>query len=544
MTHHERPREISADPIITPIAIALINIGIPSAIAIAGANIVVGAAISIGLSAASSLLQKRSNQSGFDASSQQPLNTPEVRYSTRQAAPPKRIIVGTALVGGALAFEQVKAPYLTHLFLINAGEITGVRDIFVGTNQVAILKTGDGSYIPDATIITPLGNLVDGEITSSPDYASYLRVCVRLGSESQAVDPLLLARYPSIGSDFRQQGHATACVDYHYGANFDVHQALWGNGGQPNPLFLVDGVAIPDPRDPTQIVEYDPNDDDEVAAAKATWRWSNNASLVQAFYLTQRFGGRIDPRRIDWDRVADAANYDDELVGTNEGVYIKRHTIDGLIALDQSPSGVLSGMLASNRGFVIDSGRKVWVTSSRPRTPTVTIHDGLLVGGIEYQAAKPKRDLINTARSRFISLDREYNLVDGPTLSRDDLIEEDGEVLESSPIDLPFVTDHRRVQRLQKAFLESSRLGKTLTVHCSLKLLTEAGDELIGACCNFSSELFGEANGTYLITQVAFADNNFSSLDVSMIEYDPDIERNWDFATDEADFTLPEVDVS
>jgi hypothetical protein len=449
--------------------------------------------------------------------------------------------VGRALVGGALAFEDVKPPYLTHLFLVCADQITGLRSIFIGTNEVAFNKTTD--YLTPAAILTPLGHLVDGEITSSPNYATRLNSSYRVGTTTQAVDPLLLSQYPSIGSDFRQLGHAAVCMRYHYGTDFDEHQALWGNGGQPNPLFLIDGGAIPDPRNPGNIVQYNTSDPDEVAAAKATWSWTDNASLITAYYLSQPWGGNISPTRMDWDRIADAANYDDEVVGTQSGVPIKRHTINGLISLDQNPASVLQGMMASNRSFLIDSGKSVWITSARPRDPIATIYDDILVGGLEYRAAKPKRDLVNKVKSRFIANDREYNLVDGPTLERADLIAEDGELLESSPLDLPFVDDHRRVERLQKAYLETARLGKTLVCHVDLVFLTQTSDEIIGAVVVFDSNLFPECNGIYVITQVAFSDN-FSMLDISMVEYDKTIETNWDYAVDEQDFTLPPVDLS
>ncbi|MDG9698002.1 hypothetical protein QC281_49025, partial [Streptomyces sp. DH17] len=128
-----------------------------------------------------------------------------------------------------------------------------------------------------------------------------------------------------------QRGIATATFRYHYGTDFNEYTALWGQGSRPNPLLLVDGVAVPDPRNPSHILDWDPDDADSVAAAEASWSWSNTAALVQAHYLTQRYGGRIKPYRMKWDRVAEAADWDDGLIGRADGTMIKRHTIDGVV---------------------------------------------------------------------------------------------------------------------------------------------------------------------------------------------------------------------
>jgi hypothetical protein len=55
--------------------------------------------------------------------------------------------------------------------------------------------------------------------------------------------------------------------------------------------------------------------------------------------------------------------------------------------------------------------------------------------------------------------------------------------------------------------------------------------------------LFAQANGTYVCTDWGFADN-FSSVDLSLTEYDPDIETDYVAADDEQDFVLADLDLS
>lgn len=527
---------LRADPIsIGVAAISLFTtVAVPTAVAFAvGATILVGASIAVNYAVSALTRKPTGGNTQTSGGAEDTLNSPAIKYNERQAIPSQRIIYGTAQVGGALFFEQVKPPYLYMGHLLCARKITAFRKVWIGTTELAFASLAEGAAR------APL------QSTGQPNYPGRLLASFRLGDPAQAIDPLLAADFTSLDSSFRQRGIATVVMRYHYGTDFNEYTALWGQASRPNPLFLVDGVAVPDPRKPSHILDWDPGDPASVAAAEASWSWSNNAALVQAHYLTQRYGGRIKPSRIDWDRVADAADWDDGLIGRADGSLIRRHTIDGVVTLNQPPSTVIAGMLAANRGFILQSGGKVWPSSSLPGVAIGTVHDRLLTGPVDYRGAKPKRDMANRIKVRSIAADREYQLADGPVLDRTDLRASDGEVLDGI-LDLPFTMDTgpiTRVQRLQKAFLESSRLGRQIACRCDVALLAEISDELVGNCLNFESELFAQANGLYRCTQWGFAEN-FSSIDLVLVECDPDIETDWTPAADEKPFTLASLNVS
>lgn len=524
----EDPRVLRADPIsLITSGIALVSSLFTSAAVL---NAVIGIGLSLGLSYAAQALQKRGQApiSGNDNSSA--LNSPAVKYNERQPIPSKRVPYGYVQQGGALFFEAVKPPYLYQGVLLSAKQITAIQRMWIGTSEIFY-----NSFVPN-TILTPIA------VAGQPNYPGRLQMCFRLGAASQAIDPLLHNDFPNLDASFRQQGIATVVLRYHYGTDYVEFTSLWGQVQRPNPLFFVQGVSVPDPRRPGHILDWDPNDPDSVAEAEASWSFSNNASLVQTHYLTQRFGGRINPSRVNWDKVAIAADYDDDIIGCVDGTFQKRYTIDGLITLNQSPVDVISGMISANRGFILESAGRVWVSSSKPRSPVVTIYDGVLTGSVEYRAAKPKRDLINRIKNRFIAADREYQQVDGPVLSRTDLQTLDGEILDAT-LNLPFTLDDRRAQRLQKAFLESGRLGAQLIVRCDVSLLAQSSEELVGNSVKFDSVLFAQANGTYFVTDWGFSDG-FSSIDVTLIQYDPLIELNWIPNIDEQPFVLAPLNVS
>lgn len=506
-----------------------IGLAILSFVGVTGASTLVAgfvggvalAALSVGVSMVASLLRP---SQGAGVSSDYGIARADsiqaVQITERQSIPIKRLIVGSAYVGGAYCAEKVTPPYLTVGVMFNHGVIDGVDKLYIGTNQVSF------NAITPNTILTPLA--VDGQ----PSYSTRLRVSFRYGQMGQAADPLWLARYPEDGANFRQAGIATAFYEFHYGgtdnsaATQAAFTALWGQVSRPNCYVVARGVVCYDPRDPTQS-----------RTDESTWKWTNNATLVQTWYLTRPFGGRISMDKIRWDKTAESADYDDTLIGCNDGTMIKRHTIDGVITLNQQPFQVMQDLLAANRASLLDSGGMKWIQSSQPRTPVVTIHDRCIASGIKYQSARQKSDLINKLQLRFVSPDQEYQLVDGPVLDRTDLQAEDGEVLPAT-LALKYTQDHRRAQRLAKLFLLSSRLGRTIQVSTDLMPLVdaaEAGEDLIGSVVNFDSQLFPQFNGIYLVTAVGFADDA-TTLSLALTEYSAALESQWNPEIDEQPF--------
>ncbi len=508
---------VPREPVSTFIGLTALIEGIGISTALAGAigGSIVSAGLSIGLSYASQgLLRAKAGSASVG------LNTPDVRYSTRQNIPPKRIIYGkSVLVGGALCFEKVSGRYLVQQLMVCNDEIEGIDGLFIGNNRVSFT----GGFVPN-TILVP--SSVDGQ----PDYKNNLRVSIRLGKDDQTRCPLVHDRFPSIPDTFRQRGIAVVTLEYRYPNDYDEFQALWGQGRYPNAFFLSRGIRVYDGRLLGQQVDN-----------KATWGFSSNdnPALVQADYLRKEYGGRIKSGRIDWDEVFAAADYDDGLIGTKSGEFIKRHTINGLVSLNQSPAEVMSGMLSANRGYILHGGGKMWPCSSLPQDDVLTITDNMLASGVEYRAAKPKLDLKNSSKPRFISSERSYELIEGPILERTDWITEDGEPLPGA-LELPFTIDHRRVQRLNKAYLDANRRGRTLQISIDLASLSKARKNPIGRPFTFQSELFPQANGRYQVQNYAFAED-FTTAEFACVEYDPAIESDFHPEYDEQDFVETEL---
>ncbi len=423
------------------------------------------------------------------------------KQSIRSSTAPQRRIYGRALVGGAVFFLETKAPYLYQGYLLAAHEIDGIDEVRVGANRVYLDASGNATNVPYNTGAT-----------------SYLKCSIRNGTAAQAIDPVITADFPTIPSTFRQRGHATVVVKAHYGASRDEHDKIWGQGF--NPLFVVRGAKVYDPRKPTHIID-DPT----------TWEWSATPSLCIADYLRNEYGGDLHYSEIDWETVKAAANRDEESIPLKNGGFEPRYTLNGVIDYDKDPYSVMQAMLASNRGLLVYIDGKLSLFSGGPKDPVATIHEGVILGGFEYRGQKPRKELLNLVRTQFVSSDREYQLANGPLYQRTDLQTLDGQTLQSS-LDLPFTISHRTAQRLAKTHLLDTRLGRSLAVKVSLDLLHITAGDIV----RVDLENFPVANGLYSVEETSFVDG-FTALQFTLAEYSSDI-FVWNAANDEQDFTL------
>ncbi len=176
--------------------------------------------------------------------------------------------------------------------------------------------------------------------------------------------------------------------------------------------------------------------------------------------------------------------------------------------------------------------------SSIPLSPVITITDDMMVGGFEFRRAQPKRNLLNRVRCRFIDPRQAWTTVDGPIRDRPDWQDEDGDLYEAT-YEFPWTADHRRAQRLQKAGLLESRLGRNLNATIDTRILGLKPGQVV----RFDSKIMPRINGIYRISEIALAEE-LSALAIQCNEYNPDIERDWNPEIDEQDFELPELEAA
>ena len=429
-----------------------------------------------------------------------------IKVLSRDPVPAQRLVVGRALVGGAIFFLEVKPPYLYYGIVIASHEIDAVEEVRLGNVNVFIDGSGFATAAPYAD--------------STQSYAQF---SIRLGTDDQVIDPILAADFPELPSTFRQRGHATVVCKFDYGGTAAQHEAIWGNA-QPAPLFLVRGAKVCDVRKPGHDT-----------ADKSTWEWSDNASLVQAWWLIHAKGGRRSWEQIDTDSLAVAANNDDLAIALKAGGSERQWSANGVIFLTEEPFDVLQNLLTANLGMLIWRDGKYSFVSGGPRFPTWTLNDDAARGTMQVRYDRPRRDLVNTVDTVFTAPDREYQLANGPTVTNAAYVTADGEEHRITTR-LPFTASHTRAQRIAKVLLESARRGLLVNAPYGLDAIRLSASDIINI---ESSAAFG-ASGIYRLMGLKL-NTNFE-WEVTAEQWD-NLCWLWEPASDEQDFTLAPADL-
>jgi hypothetical protein len=432
----------------------------------------------------------------------------------KQSLPPARLIYGRALVGGALFLVEREGNYLYYGLLIADHEIDAIEQVRMGDRTVSLAGTSATS-IP----------YYDGTNT-------YLFVSVGLGTDAQLIDPILAADFPTLPTTFRQRGVARVVLKMYQPLTIsaDLNRLLYGNAGQPAPLFLVRGKKVFDPADPSQT-----------EGVPATYKWSDSNSLCAADVTTlprKRGGGGAAWSEIDLEALALAASHDRTPVPLKSGGTELRYTCNGVVDLTGTPPGeIVQSILTGNHGARVTSNGKFVFLSGVPRVPVWTLNDHSARGSMNAVLETSLSDVVNIVRTTFVSLDRSYQLVEGPELRNDTFITEDGAEMPFS-LELPFTTSHSTAQRLANIMMLESRQGRRVSRNEDLAaILLDAGDVV-----NLESNVLTAANGQYVVEHVGVADTPME-FSVSLRGYSPAI-YDWTPATQEQDFAIAPPDLS
>lgn len=443
-----------------------------------------------------------------------PTNDPGgLQQILKQAIPAQRLVLGRATTGGAMFFYRAKKPYIWYGILLAAHEVDGFENLFINGHTVFIDQDGFATSVP----------FRDGD-------RKYIEVSFRRGTLDQAIDPIIARDFPDMPSTFRQRGHATLVIKAHYGfgngfeEQFEDHKRVYGDQGTLQPMIRFRGARVPDLRRPGVSLD-DPS----------TWIWSDNAALCLARFLIHKWPDTqiLPTDRLNWDLFMRAADECDKWEISKDGTTFRRHTVNGVVQSTDDPWDVIENMKIAMGGHVVIERGKVYPIVRTRRAPEATLHQEMIVGGVEYISEPRNRDLVNIVKPTFIAPDREYQEVAGPVLRRDDLIALDGKPREIS-LRGAFVEDHRRMQRIASAHLNWARDGRTLTVGATM----EAMSWTVGKV--YRVHLLGplaRVNGLYELVSKAW-DERMNGYRLSFIGYNP---AATDFdPQDEMDFVLDE----
>jgi len=299
-------------------------------------------------------------------------------------------------------------------------------------------------------------------------------------------------------------------------------EKAFGDGGIPNVSAIVQGRRVYDPR--TTSTAY-----------------SQNPALVIRDYLTDAtYGLGASASEIDDTSFIAAANICDENVAIDGGGTQKRYLFDGVIDTADSPRSNLRKMLTSLGGALYYSNGKWEIKAGAYVTPTVTLDEDDLAGGLTITTANSGRESFNTVKGQYISPRTQYELTDYPpitnaTFKSDDLNEE--RILN---LNLPFTSDRRMAQRIAKQYLFRSR--QEIAVNARFKM--SAFQFNVGDTVMITNARLGWTQKVFEVGSWKLAFNDKEAfVDCALIEtnsavYDWNAEEQ-DFEDDDTDLPNP-----
>ena len=280
----------------------------------------------------------------------------------RQPLTTGRVLYGQVRVSGPLVFVHTtnNNKWLHLVIPLACHEVNQIGDIYFEDEVITL----------DA----------NGEATDSKwlkaDGTSLVRVKKYTGADGQTADTDLIADAPDKWtSNHRLRGNAYIYV------RLGWKQGTWPNG-IPNISAVVQGKKLYDTRDTTTT-------------------YNTNPALAIYDYLTNSLYGLNTPAaEIDTDSFDTAANVCDESVALVSGSE-DRYTVNGVADTAVTPKVIIEELLSSMAGSLTYQNGKWFIYAGEYRTPTVTLDETDLRGGIEVTTRISRKDLFNTVKGKI-----------------------------------------------------------------------------------------------------------------------------------------------
>jgi len=352
--------------------------------------------------------------------------------TVREPDASRKMVYGRTRMGGAIVYIDSTGTdneYI-HMVIAMAGhEIDGFEEIYFNSEKI----WDNGSFVGS--------------------WGTYVYLGLHDGSQTTA-DSALVAASTQWTDD-----HKLLDVAYMYvRLKYDAEQFAQG---LPNISAVIRGKKV-----------YNP--------VSGATEWTQNPALCVYDYLRDtKYGLAESALDINSAALATAITLCDQAISLTAGGTQPRYTLDGLIDTANSKKDNIEGMLTAMAGSLSYSGGEYFISGAAYVTPTVTIDESVMVGGIEVQTKQSRRSLYNGVKGVFRSEDEDYVVADYPAQLSSTFITEDGDPIYLD-LALPFTTNNIRAQRIAKLALLRSRQQTAISVPCNLSALKfRAGDNIM-----------------------------------------------------------------
>lgn len=404
-----------------------------------GLSIGKGALIAIGASIAMTGISEAMMKTGVPKSQLSRLNV------TLDPSTPRKAVFGTTAMNLDLRYHESSGTdqeYIDYIIALAAHKVKSIDEIWFEEKLAWTAASG---------------------VTST--YAGYLTVNTR--TEGTSGNTIAI----NGGSKWGSSTRLTGCAYLHIrikriGADNKTESPLV-NGIPSRVTVIGDGALLYDPRKDSTVVGgsgahrvndqstwgiYTNADDTDNPALQLLWwllGWKINEELS--------IGCGVPANRIDLESFITAANICDENILLATGGFQKRYRTSGTATDADDRMGTINTFLASMNGTLRDNGGKLSldVMKNDLADYVLDFDENDVLGEFEWNQTRGLADSYNKARGRFIdpSQNSLYQLVDYPEVG----FESPDGIERVMTLDLPYVEDGRRAQRIAKQVLQRSQ---------------------------------------------------------------------------------------
>lgn len=376
---------------------------------------------------------------------------------TLETTTPRKAVFGTTAMNLDLRYHEASGTnqeYIDYIIAVAAHKVKSIDEIWFEEKLAWTASSG---------------------ITST--YSGYLTVAVR--EEGNSGNTISINGGTTWGSTCR----LTGCAYVHLrikrtGADSKTESPLVN--GMPSRVTIIgDGAWLYDPRldstvpggsgshradDQATWGSYTAADDTDNPALQLLWwllGWKINDKLS--------VGCGVPPARIDLESFITAANICDESVTLATGGVQKRYRTSGTASDADDRMNVINTFLTCMNGTLRDSNGRLSleVIKNDLADYVLDFTEEDLIGQFEWNQTRGLSDSYNKARGRYIdpSQNSLYQMVDYPEVGFDS---PDG-IERVMSLDLPYVEDGRRAQRIAKQALQRNQYRGTFSATFTAK---------------------------------------------------------------------------
>lgn len=436
---------------------------------------------------------------------------------TLETTTPRKAVFGTTAMNLDLRYHEASGTnqeYIDYIIAVAAHKVKSIDEIWFEEKQAWT---------------------AGGGVTGT--YSGYLTVAVR--TEGTAGNTIAI----NGGSKWGSSTRLTGCAYVHIrikrtGATSKTESPLVN--GMPSRVTIIgDGAMLYDPRLDSTVPggsgAHRANDQDTWGSYTAADDTDNPALQLLWWLLGWKINDRLSvgcgvpPERIDLESFITAANICDETVILATGGTQKRYRTSGTASDADDRMGIINTFLACMNGTLRDSNGKLSleVIKNDLADYVLDFDDNDVLGDFEWNQTRGLTDTYNKARGQFVdpSTNSLYQLVDYPEVG----FESPDGIERVMTLDLPYVEDGRRAQRIAKQALQRNQYRGLFSAVFTAK----AQGCVVGDVVRLTFPALGWSNKLFrVVSQEVRFDGQ---VPLSLIEESPEIYK-WD-AEDSAPVT-------